>query len=364
MGRSFQVLGVSRLLPPFEATDAVANLRKGLKRQVWDRSSREDGWHWYIEQTLPGFHLFSSRGELNRVTVEPIAPFPHVWPDPVLKELFEGHQAEVNFEYELQFNVDPRNPKKRGGVYDVTLRLGRINYFGKIHYYTGFFVEHQSAAFCIRLIKEMLLMAGYPEKALTVTFDDPDRGDTFALAPDIPTGTNPGVDIPLDTPFATDGYRLGEFSFYNLSLPTALKWFEQLRDRMSTYRFCEPKLELWIVDKYWESVRGWLEGLVPGPWIVGYFSRATERYGPDTLREVSEYGAFVPLDSMGLKGSGLIYCDARRLEEGWELWFHHADGGSPAKLAKFRDRIAELAGLPDLFDRPQEFVRGGDLDPT
>ena len=364
MGHSYQVLGASRLLRSAAAADAVTLLRKGLKQQIWDRSSQFGYWVWYVSEKLPSLKYYHSEGLNDNVSIELMTPLNYIWPHPSLEKLFALYSKEIGIHYQLGFNVDPRSKKKVRGVYDIALQLGRINSVDKVHYFTGLSIYHQDAAFCIRWIKEMLRMAGYSDKALTVQLSDDGNNDTYSLAHEIPVATHPSAEIPLDIPIASDGKRLDGFTFGNLSFTTAFNWFENLRERMSAYRLCEPSLEITIMGRAWDDVRNDLERLFPGPWKLDYFCRAREHHGPETLKEITEVGAFVPLDVMGLKGSGLIYCDALRHEEGWELWFHHDSGGSSAKLAMFRDRIAELSGLPDLFDRPQEFACGGNLDPT
>jgi hypothetical protein len=124
----------------------------------------------------------------------------------------------------------------------------------------------------------------------------------------------------------------------------------------------EYKIEIGASLADYDSLRPWIMSWSPAPWILFAVNfKAKARFGPEEMLAEHPPDTLVPMDLLGFKGPEVITWDAVRKEGGWEFWFVHLGGGSKARMAAYREKLALASGIPDLFDRPQEFWNGGDL---
>ena len=114
------------------------------------------------------------------------------------------------------------------------------------------------------------------------------------------------------------------------------------------------------VDAY-NGLREWIMEWTPAPWILDCFFKARKCFGPESMLEPCAPRTLIPLDLLAFKGAPLVNWEAVCKEGGWEFWFTLDTRASKSRAAALRDRLAQASGVPDLFDRSQEFWNEGDL---
>jgi hypothetical protein len=362
---SFSILGKSIILRPDDAANAISNLVGGLKRQRWDRSADFAYCVWLMEDRLVALHerLIGSSNDSLCVVQHPGSGGGN-WSEASFRALITCHEETLGFYLTTGFSFVDMPKGSSWKERSILLTIGRSPHFGKCFYWIrlGFLRGYESDA--IDLTYALLEAAQLPRDIIEI-YDHPTHGHKFVKSLGrIPHAFHPDITLPVGLPvlqFSEPEQELSDFGLTNLTSHQVLTCFAGLRGKLAGRPVSGSELDITCLLADWRNATSWIPAHFAGPWIVGLNCKAKDKYGAETLLHVVEPGAFVPLDLMGLKGSGLIVCDALRKEDGWEFWFHDSECGSRGKRQKLRDELAKLSGNPKLFDRNQEFFNGGKL---
>lgn len=362
---SFSILGKSIILRPQDAANAISNLVVGLKRQRWSRCADCAYCVWLMEEELVGLHerLSCPNGETLCVIEHPGSGGGN-WSRASFRELMKCHEATLGFSLTTGFSIADMPKGSRWNEGAIRLTLGRSPHFGKAFYWIrlGLLPGFEKAS--IDATYSLLDAALIAHDTITI-YDHSTYGHKYVKSTGkIPHAFHPDVALPTGLPvlrLSEVEQELSDFGLTNLTADQAFTCFEKLQARLSAHPVAGSDLDMTCKLLDWRELTKWVALHFAGPWIVRLNCRAKCKYSAATLLEVEEPGAFVPLDLMGLKGSGLIVCDALRKADGWEFWFHDSECGSRGKRQKLRDELAKLSCLPNLFDRDQEFFNGGKL---
>jgi hypothetical protein len=362
---SFSILGKSIVLSPQQAANAISSLVVGLKRKRWDRSADCAYCVWLMDEQLVGLHeRLTCPNNDTLCVVEHPGSGDGNWSRASFRALATCHEATLGFSLTTGFTLVhmPKGSLWMEGA--IRLTIGRSAHFGKGFYWIrlGFLRGFEAEAMDITY--SLLEAAQLPDDIITI-YDHPTHGHKFVKSTGkIPHAFHPDITLPIGLPvlrFSEDEQELSDFGLTNLTADQALTCFEKLQANLASRPVAGSKLDMTCRLIDWAELTKWIPLHYAGPWIVRLNCKAKSKYGAETLLQVVEPGAFVPLDLMGLKGSGLIVCDALRKADGWEFWFHDSECGSRGKRQKLRDELAKFSGVPKLFDRNQEFFNGGKL---
>lgn len=364
---SFSILGKSIILDPQAAAAAVRALALGTKRQRWSRASDYFYCVWLMEEELVSLHEhLIPPYEDSLCGIEITGMHANADFSKGLTLVADSHESILGFSIELH-NV-PGKPPQRSNANEIGLfvNISRIPHFGKSHYAVSFILGQKiNDAVAEDFTFTLLNAAGVPKDSIII-YDKPESHCKVAKSSgDISYAFHPDCSIPVGKPVLLSSepeIKLSAFGLSNLTKDQALSCLNSITRKFDVGTFYTERFELNCRLAHWAEIATWTPSCFFGPWIVSLFCQAKERYDANTLIEVTDLGSFVPLDIMGLKGSGLIMCDALRKPSGWELWFHDSEGGSAAKKQKLRDELCRLSGVANLFDRSQVFYNHGNLD--